>query len=56
MGGIIRKIVTQFDEYQSKENAKHTLRAKRENARQGFCSGSRPPIGYPRAYFTRRGI
>jgi site-specific DNA recombinase len=35
-----------FDEYQSKENAKHTLRAMKENARQGFWNGSLPPIGY----------
>jgi site-specific DNA recombinase len=31
---------------QSKENGKHTLRAMRENARQGFFNGSRPPVGY----------
>jgi hypothetical protein len=35
-----------FDEYQSKENAKHTLRAMKENARQGFWNGALPPIGY----------
>src|SRR5215469_2166321 len=34
------------DEYQSKENAKHTLRAMKENARQGFWNGALPPIGY----------
>jgi hypothetical protein len=28
-----------FDEYQSKENGKHTLRAMKENARQGFWTG-----------------
>jgi len=37
-------VVTLFDEYQSKENAKHTLRALKENARQGFWNGSLPPI------------
>ena len=36
----------EFDEYQSKENAKHTLRALKENARQGFWNGSLPPVGY----------
>ena len=36
----------QFAEYQSKENAKHTLRAMKENARQGFWNGPLPPIGY----------
>jgi len=35
-----------FDEYQSKENGKHTLRAMQENAGQGFFNGSRPTFGY----------
>lgn len=43
---MIRRIFSVFDEYQSKENGKHTLRAMRENARQGFFNGSRPPFGY----------
>ena len=45
-GEMIRRIFSVFDEYQSKENGKHTLRAMRENARQGFFNGSRPPLGY----------
>lgn len=40
------KIFSLFDEYQSKENGKHTLRAMQENARQGFCNGSRPRFGF----------
>lgn len=36
MNQIMRKIMTLFDEHQSKENGKHTLRAMKENARQGF--------------------
>ena len=47
-GELIRKIVGSFDEYQSQENSKHTLRAMRENARQGFWNGSVPPFGYAR--------
>jgi len=43
---MMRKIMTLFDEYQSKETAKPTLRAMNENARQGFWNGARPPIGY----------
>ena len=35
-----------FDEYQSKENAKHTRRAMKENALQGFWNGALPPIGF----------
>jgi site-specific DNA recombinase len=45
-GERIRKIIGNFDEYQSQENAKHTLRAMRENARQQFWNGSVPPFGY----------
>ena len=33
---MMRQIMALFDEYQSKENAKHVLRALKENARQGF--------------------
>ena len=46
MSNMIRQIMALFDEYQSKENGKHTLRAMKENARQGFWNGSLPPIGY----------
>jgi site-specific DNA recombinase len=45
-GEMARKMFSLFDEYQSKENAKHTLRAMKENARQGFWNGARPPFGY----------
>jgi DNA invertase Pin-like site-specific DNA recombinase len=31
---MMRQIMALFDEYQSKENAKHVLRAQKENARQ----------------------
>jgi hypothetical protein len=44
-----------FDEYQSKENAKHTLRALEENARQGYWSGSLPPVGYRVVDAEKRG-
>jgi len=46
MSNMIRQIMALFDEYQSKENAKQTLRAMKENARQGFWNGALPPIGY----------
>src|SRR5262249_61127812 len=46
MSNRIRQIMALFDEYQSKENAKPTLRAMKENARQGFWNGSLAPIGY----------
>lgn len=55
MGTMLRQIVTLFDEYQSKENAKHTLRAMCENARQGYWNGARPPIGYRIVTADKRG-
>ncbi len=45
-GEMARSIFSLFDEYQSKENSKHTLRAMKENARQGYFNGSTPPYGY----------
>ncbi|SEE64462.1 Recombinase zinc beta ribbon domain-containing protein [Rhizobiales bacterium GAS188] len=55
MSVMMRQIMALFDEYQSKENAKHTLRAMRENARQGYWNGSRPPYGYRIASAEQRG-
>ena len=46
MHDMMRRIMALFDEYQSKENAKHVMRALKENARQGFWNGALPPIGY----------
>ena len=43
---LMRQIMALFDEYQSRENAKHVLRSMKENARQGFWNSSRPPLGY----------
>ncbi len=45
-GEMMRRIINLFDEHQSKENSKHTSRAMKENARQGFFNGSKPPFGY----------
>lgn len=52
---MMRQIMALFDEYQSKENAKHVLRAQKENARQGFWNGALPPIGYRIVAFETRG-
>ena len=52
---MMRQIMALFDEYQSKVNAKHTLRALKENARQGFWNGSLPPIGYRVVDAEKRG-
>ena len=52
---MMRKIIALFDEYQSKETAKHVLRSMKENARQGFWNGSTPPFGYAAQEVERRG-
>jgi site-specific DNA recombinase len=45
-GEMMRAMISTFDWYSSRENAKHVLRAMKENARQGFWNGSQPPYGY----------
>jgi DNA invertase Pin-like site-specific DNA recombinase len=45
-GQMVESILVAFDAYTSKEISKHTARGRKENARQGFWNGSRPPFGY----------
>ena len=52
---MMRQVIALFDEYQSKENAKHVLRSMKENARQGYWNGARPPFGYRAVEVERRG-
>jgi site-specific DNA recombinase len=52
---MMRQVIALFDEYQSRENAKHVLRAMKENTRQGFYSGSRAPLGYAVEDVEKRG-
>ncbi len=52
---MMRKVIALFDEYQSKENAKHVLRAMKENARQGFWNGAVVPLGYKLIEVEKRG-
>ena len=52
---MMRKVIALFDEYQSKENAKHVIRSMKENARQGFWNGATPPLGYRVIEAERRG-
>jgi site-specific DNA recombinase len=44
--GLVRRMISVFDEYSSRENSKHTLRSMKENARQGYFNGSRAPFGF----------
>jgi site-specific DNA recombinase len=52
---MMRKVIALFDEYQSKENAKHVIRSMKENARQGFWNGATCPLGYKLIEAERRG-
>jgi len=52
---MMRQVIALFDEYQSKENAKHVLRSMKENARQGYWNGARPPFGFRTVEVERRG-
>ena len=52
---MMRKVIALFDEYQSKENAKHVIRSMKENARQGFWNGATAPLGYRLIEAERRG-
>lgn len=52
---MMRQVIALFDEYQSKENAKHTLRSMKENARQGYWNGAPPPYGFKSVEAERRG-
>lgn len=54
-GDMVRRIMAIFDEYDSKETAKHVSRAMAENARQGFFNGGVPPFGYEAVEAERRG-
>src|SRR5258708_6109340 len=52
---MMRKVIALFDEYQSKENAKHVIRSMKENARQRFWNGATAPLGYKLIEAEKRG-
>ncbi|MDC9823273.1 recombinase family protein [Devosia sp. ZB163] len=52
---MMRQVIALFDEYQSRENAKHVLRAMKENALQGYYNGSPLPLGYRAVEVERKG-
>ena len=52
---MMRRVIALFDEYQSKENAKHVIRSMKENARQGFWNGATAPLGYRLVEAEKRG-
>jgi site-specific DNA recombinase len=46
MGEFVSGVFELIDQYESDINGFHTLRAMKENARQGFYNGSRPKFGF----------
>src|SRR5215469_5319705 len=48
-------VLAAADALHSEETAKHVSRTMRENARQGFWNGSRPPVGYRTIAVEQRG-
>lgn len=54
-GGLIRNVLSAFDEYSSLETAKHVTRSMLENARRGFWNGSKAPFGYRTVVVERHG-
>jgi site-specific DNA recombinase len=54
-GELIRKIIALFDEYSSREKAKHVLRSMKRNAALGYWNGSVPPFGYRTVEVGKKG-
>lgn len=52
---LIRKIIALFDEYSSRENAKHVLRSMKRNAALGYWNGAVAPFGYRTVEVGRKG-
>ncbi len=46
MGMFMEGIFELIDQYESDMNGYHTLRAMKENARQGYFNGSKPKFGF----------
>lgn len=45
-GDLVRSVLSNFDEYQSRQTAKFTRDTMRRNAEAGFWNGAVPPFGY----------
>ena len=45
-GDLVRSVLSNFDEYQSRQTAKFTRDTMRRNAEAGYWNGGLPPIGY----------
>lgn len=45
-GDLVRSVLSNFDEYQSRQTAKFTCDTMKRNAEAGFWNGGIPPFGY----------
>lgn len=52
---LVQTIIAAADAHNSAETAKHVKRSMKENARQGFWNGARPPLGYRTYVAEQRG-
>lgn len=54
-GDLVRSVLSNFDEYQSRQTAKFTQDTMRRNAQAGFWNGAIPPFGYTTEVAEMRG-
>ncbi|RYY28390.1 MAG: recombinase family protein [Sphingomonadales bacterium] len=54
-GDLVRSVLSNFDEYQSRQTAKFTLDTMMRNAEAGFWNGAVPPFGYTSEIAEMRG-
>ncbi len=54
-GDLVRSVLSNFDEYQSRQTAKFTRDTMKRNAQAGFWNGAIPPFGYVAEIAEMRG-
>ena len=54
-GDLVRSVLSNFDEYQSRQTAKFTRDTMKRNAEAGFWNGAVPPFGYVAEVAEMRG-
>lgn len=54
-GDLVRSVLSNFDEYQSRQTARFTRDTMRRNAEAGFWNGAVPPVGYTTEIAEMRG-
>ena len=54
-GDLATQMIALFDEYSSRETAKHVTRTMKLNAKEGYSNGGVPPFGYRRVEAGQKG-